>query len=244
MKKYLFLALSVVVFIAACNKTPTPTQTRLDQFRAVKWQLASGTVAVKLPNGKDTTLNYLNFVPDCARDDYFGFNSSTLGAVYYASNKCSPSEGDSTQFTWSLTNNYNTISLYRGFSFIWSLHETINPFKFDTVNQNPLVLDTIHGINDTLPGFTRVIPVLDTIWTLNFYRDSSTNFNIYNAQITAFSTSSFTINFTMYSTYPDSTHYHTGAAVVDDGMGGTTIIDADPIYRADTFKYKLTYNAR
>ncbi len=245
MKKYFYLALSVVFIFAACNKKPNQTSTtRYDILHASKWKLASGTLAVKLGNGKDTTLNYLNYIPSCYNDDYLAFNSRSIGAVFNGSNRCSPSDGDSTQFTWEFSNDYANISFHRGFSIISSVVETVNPLKFDTTNLEPLVLDTVHGFLDTLPGFVRVIPVLDSIWSLTFTSSGVTSVDIHNAIITDFSASSFTINFTMYSTYPDTTGFHTGVSYMYDVItSGIDTVDLPVIYRADTFKYKLTYTS-
>jgi len=240
--KYLFLALSVVLIFDACNKTPTPTLTRLDMLRSGKWTLSSGTLVMKQPNGKDTTLNYLNFLPSCYGGKYMVFNGGTTGAVFAGSTKCSPADPDSTQFQWAFSNNYNNISFYRGFTLVWSVLETINPIKFDTITQSPLELDTIHGVNDTLLGFTRVVPVLDSIWNLTFTRDSVPTFSIDNAVITSFSQSAFTIYFTMISTYPDSINHHEGYGFFFDAAASKTdTTDLPPIITPDTFKYTLTY---
>ena len=243
MMKYLFLTLSVMLIFFACNKKPTPTTTRYDMLKTGKWKMSSGTIAVKLPNGKDTTLNYFNYVPACHLDDYIAFNSNTTGAVFNGALKCSASDGDSTQFTWDLTDNYNTISLYRGFSLIWYVVESVNPLTFDTTSQSPLVIDTVHGVNDTLPGFTRTLIVLDSIHTLNFVPSSNATFNIYNAQISDFSQSAFTINFTMYSTYPDTIGNHTGLYFYPDAVtaGQNDSLDLPVLIRPDTFKYKITF---
>ncbi len=246
MKKYLYLTLSVVFIFAACNKKPTQTSTtRYDILHASKWKLSSGTLSLKLGSGKDTTVNYLDYVPSCHLDDYIAFNSRTIGAVFNGSNRCSPADGDSTQFTWEFTNNYNNLSFYRGFSLVWSATTTVNPLHFDTLSTNPiLVLDTLHGFLDTLPGFVRVIPILDSTWNMTFTRDSVPTFNIYNADVVDFSASSFTIKFTMYSSYPDTTGFHTGVSYLPDFItGGIDTVDLPVIRRPDTLKYKLTYTS-
>jgi len=240
--KYLCLALSVVLIFAACNKKPTPTLTRVDMLRTGKWKLSSGTLSMRLPNGRDTTLNYLNYLPSCYSDDYFVFNTSTAGATFTGSNKCSAADADSIEFQWALSNDYNNISFYRGFTFVWSIQESVNYIKFDTLSQSPLVIDTIHGVLDTLPGFYRTVVVLDSTWNLTFVRDSVPTFNINNAAITNFSQSSFTINFTMLSTYPDTVNHHTGVAYFYDVItSGQDTVDLPVLTMPDTFKYTLTY---
>jgi hypothetical protein len=240
--KYLFLALSVVLIFAACNKTPTPTLTRLDMFRTGRWKLSSGNLVVKEPNGKDTNLNYLNFLPSCYAGGYIVFNSTTTGAAYTGTDKCLPSDPDSTQFQWALSNNYNNISFYRGFTLVWSVTETINPIVFDTLSHSPLELDTLFGVNDTLPGFTRTVVILDSIWNLTYTRDSVPTFDIDNAVITSFSQSAFTIYFTMISTYPDSLNHHEGYGFfTDPTSGGIDTTDLPVIITPDTFQYTLTY---
>ena len=71
MKKYLLLAVSLILIFAACNKKPgTPTATRESMLRSGKWKITSGTLTVRLSNGGDTVLNYMNWIPACRQDDY------------------------------------------------------------------------------------------------------------------------------------------------------------------------------
>ena len=234
--KYVFLTLlSISILFLACSKKSNPASSRANMLRTGKWKMSSGSLSVKLPGGiRDTTLNYLTYVPACHLDDYIDFGPSTFGSVFSGSLKCSPNDPDSVQFQWGLSNNDNNISLFRGFSVIWSVKSIVWPYSVDTTQFTPfLALDTLHGVNDTLPGYTRQVVVLDSFWTVKYYSDSVPNFDIYNAQISDFSQSSFTIIFSMYSTYMDTTHNHTGI------LAGTT--DMDPVVRPDTVKYKLTF---
>jgi len=114
----------------------------------------------------------------------------------------------------------------------------------DTLSQSPiLVLDTIHGINDTTAGYTRVLPILDTIWNLKFDSTNVSNSDLYNAKITAFSQSSFTISFAIYGQqYPDSTNHGTG--VFQDVVTPGVFYDFNPVMRPDTFFYTVTYQNR
>lgn len=233
MAKYFILSLSLVlIFLVSCNKKATPSaSTYADWLRAGKWHLSSGTLTLKLPNGKDTSLNYMNWIPTCHRDDVFGFNSPTTGAVFNGGNRCNAGEADSISFNWKLSDDNNYLSLYNSFHLFYSVTESILPYVFDTLQWNPyLVLDTLHGVNDTAAGYTRSVIVLDTIWNLHFDTTSVANTDIHNAPITNFSESAFTIYFTLLATYPDSTNGHPG------------LPDQFPIIRQDTFKYKVTYS--
>lgn len=240
MKKYLILTLSLVSIIAACSKKATTTDNRENMLRNGKWSISSGTITLRLPDGRDTVLNYLNFLPECHKDDYLVFHSGTDAAYFSGSVVCSPSDPDSTTFKWGFSNNQNNLSLYNGFDFITTVTERINPFAYDTISQSPLVLDTLHGVNDTLEGFTRSVIVLDTFWKVVFDQTAINHTNISNGTISSFSQSSFTINFWIVSTYPDSTGHHTGAIIRWDASPVDTL-DFDPIIRPDTLKYSLTY---
>jgi hypothetical protein len=240
MKKYLILILSVML-IVSCNRRPTVTPSKADMLRSGHWTIASGTIRLKLPNGNDTLINYLNFLPLCHHDDYMVFHAGVNAAMFSGGNKCSPADPDSVSFQWNFSDNNNAISFYNGFDFTYSLTESILPFVFDTTQLNPYVIvDTLHGVFDTTLGYTRSLVILDTIWNLHF--DSTyLNYNyINNAAVTNFSDNSFTINYWVVSRYPDSTNHHTNM-FIDNTTTPPDTIDYNPIMRPDTFFYTITY---
>lgn len=243
MKKALIFTLSIAAIIAACSKKKDPALNKTDILRSGKWSISSGKVIMKLPNGKDTTLNYLDYMPLCRRDDYMKFFTAIEAAIFTSGNKCSPADPDSSSFRWNFDNNETTISMYNGFDFIYGIREYIMPFRFDTLQQTPyLVLDTIHGILDTEFGYTRVIPILDTIWEVRFDSVNLKYNNLYNAKILDFKDNEFTLNFSIYATYPDSTGFHTGKFLYTNlTTGEPDSIDFDPIMRPDTLKYTVKY---
>jgi hypothetical protein len=241
MTKYFTLTLSLaILYFAACNKPATESaDSKQDMLRKEKWKISSGTLTVKLPNGKDTVLNYLDWIPVCHRDDYFDFNSAVYGSVFNGGNKCDPGEADSISLAYKLTNNDQYLSLYNSFHLYYSVAESILPYRFDTIQFTPLVLDTIYGAADT-PGLNAVIR-LDTIWMLHFDSVAVANTDIFNAPITNFTQSSFTINFSLLSKYPDSTNFKTGKWYFTNGAGLPDSADNNTVRIADTFKYKVTY---
>jgi len=235
--KYFFLTLSVVVLLASCAKTPTINNNRQSMMRKGKWKVTSGTLTLRKPNGLDTTLNYMDWIPVCHKDDYVQFDSLNFGFIFPGSTKCDPSAADSTAFLWKLENGETTMSLYNGFSNTFGVVESILiPFFFDTLSYSPLILDTLvtyaQAQAQTPPG----VVVLDSTWKLHFETSSILQLDIYAATISSFSQSAFTINYAVISTYPDSTNHHTGFDVANGG------IDKDPIYRPDTFHYSVTYS--
>jgi hypothetical protein len=237
MMKYLLSALSVVLIFTACNRTPqTPALNREDILRTGKWKISSGTLTIKLPNGLDTTMNYLNFISACHLDDYIVFDSQMHAEVYSGSDKCNPGDPDYIPFVWQLLNNNTQIDLYNGFNCIYGAHDSIYAYNFDTLFNNasgtpPLVLDTIEGTLDTLIGFApKTIIVLDTMWQLKIDTANVPNSNIFNAQISNFSQAAFTLNFSLISKYPDTTNLHMGPPHLS------------PIWRNDTFRYVVTYS--
>jgi hypothetical protein len=240
MKKYLILALSLILIYSACSKKPTTVPGRKDNLRTGKWKIASGTVTVKLPDGRDTTLNYMNYIPLCHQDDYFVFNSDLYGAWFNGDIRCNVGDPDSIKFSWVLGNNNNTLSLYNSDHLFYALHDSIYPYRFDTVNFSPLELDTLYGVHDTVEGYDRVLVILDTIWEAHYDSlKSVANTDIFNAVITDFSQSSFTLHFTYYSWYHDTTNHHTGMNIYPGTPPDT--VDLNPILKRDTFKYKVTY---
>jgi len=234
MTKYITLALSLaIIILAACSKKATPSaDSHVDWLRSHKWKVSSGTLSVKKPNGIDTVLNYMNWIPVCHRDDYFDFNSPTTAAYFNGSIMCNPGDPDSISFNWALSDNDKYLSLYCSDHLYYSVTESILPYVFDTLQWTPsLVLDTLYGVNDTAAGYTRSVIVLDTIWNLNFDTTAVSNTIIANAPITNFTENSFTLYFTLLAQYPDSTNNHPGAP------------DNNPIIRQDTFKYNVTFSS-
>jgi hypothetical protein len=238
--KYCLLTLSVFLLFFACKKSSTPTVTTEDMLKTGKWKLASGTLTVKNPNGKDTILTYLDFIPECFKDDYLKFDSLNFGKIYYGGNTCTPGDPEFRSFQWLLSNNGTTIDLYNGFNEIFAVVDTIQPYKFDTLNQSPLELDTVLGALDTLEGQIKQFLVLDTIRELRYsgvpvgdYLSSisMSGFNINKAQITEFSQSSFFLNFAIIGKRLDSTNFHGGPPN-----------NYDPLIKNDTLRYKLKFS--
>ncbi len=216
---------------AACTQTaPSITPDKESLLRTGHWIVSSGTVTLKKPNGVDTTLDYMPFIPPCHRDDYIGFDSLGNGAVFPGAIICSAAEPDSISFKWRLLNNDNNIDILNVFNFFYMVVDSVVlPYYFDTLSQSPLVLDTLQ---------TSPIVVLDTMWNLKFDSIPVTGntliyqgVNIYNADISKFSKSSFTLSFKWYGKYPDSTGGHEG------GPPNYT----PPIMRDDTLKFVLNF---
>jgi hypothetical protein len=230
MTKYFLPATMAILILAACNKTPTPPAPgREDMLRTGKWKISSGTFTKRLPRGTDTVLTYLNFIPDCHKDDYIVFDSQMHAAVYSGTNKCNPSDADHIPFVWQLKNNGNNIDLYNGFNNLYSCVETIQSYYFDTTWLDasvgpPYKLDTLIGALDTPAHGPNI--VLDSLWAVHIDSMTTPQISIYNAAISNFSQSSFTLHFSVISTYPDSSNHH------------ATI----PVTKPDTMKYIVTYS--
>ena len=229
--RYFLLALSVIVIVASCSKDPKNTANRENLLRAKKWKLVGGTITVKLPSRKDTVLQYLNFLPDCYKDDYLTFDSLRHGTVFTGGVSCNAADPASHGFIWELSNNETLIDLYDGFNDLFGVNDTIQPYHFDTIQQSPLVLDTIIKTTDTTPGFLKTFIVLDTVRELRMTASRFPQFDIYKASITDFSDGAFTLHFTAVSYSPDSTGFHGGIP-----------LNWPPIYRRDTFQYALKYS--
>ncbi len=230
--KYFLLVLSIIVVIASCNKPPKTNYSRESMLRVGKWHVTAGTLTLRKPNGVDTTLNYLNWIPVCHRDDYIKFDSLNKAYLFPGSNICNAGDADSIGFSWKFENGEQTLSLYDGFSNTFGVVESIlQPYFFDTLSYSPVVVDTFLSavagaqMSPPSPG------LVDSFWKLHFDSSAIQRLDIYTATVTNFSSTAFTINFAAISTYPDSTNHHTG--------GG---IDADPIIRPDTFHYSVTYS--
>jgi len=230
--RYFFLTLSVILVFAACSPTPTVTPNRENIMRSKNWKLSGGTITVTLPNGKDTVLQYGNYVPDCYKDDYLSFDSMRRGVVHTGGVSCNAADPASRTFTWQLRNNETSVDLYDGFNTIFGAGITIEPYHFDTLQQSPLVLDSLVRTIDTTPGFLKQFIVLDTIRELRFTSYPMPYYDIYGASITDFSAGSFKVHFSLKTVRPDSTLWHAGAPN-----------NFPPIVRPDTVHYSLTYSS-
>lgn len=236
--RYLYLALSSLLLLAACNKTPTAQNTKENMLRAGKWKLTGGTLTFRLPSGKDTTVQYLNYVPDCYKDDYVVFDSLYFGKRYLGTT-CTAADPAYYEFSWRLTDNGTKIDLYNGFNNLFAVNDAIQPWQPDTTQYNPFVIvDTVIGYLDTLNGYIKTFIEIDSVRNLVFTPYllgtsatglASAGYDIYNADITDFSANSFTLHFYVKATYPDSTHNHSGAP------------NPDPIIKPDTLLYVLHY---
>ena len=247
-----FLTLLVIFFFATCNKKPTVNASMENTLRTGKWKLSSATVAVRKPNGKDTTLDYLKFIPDCYKDDYLVFDSMNYGRRYTGSNKCSPADPEYFPFVWDLKYNNTIIDLYNGFNYIYGIVDTIQPFYNDTITMNPfLVYDTVIGTLDTTVPPKQWVE-LDTVRKLFFSGVAAGTgsvgpalggFNINDADIYNFSQQSFTLHFQMISYYTDSTKWHGASYLLPLTPGADPNLNPDSfaIIRPDTFNYSLTF---
>ena len=228
MTKYILLAFSAIVLYTSCNKKPTAAAPdRESMLRTGKWKVTAGTFTRRLPIGsKDTTLNYLNFIPSCHKDDYIIFDSMMHAAVYSGTSKCNASDADHIPFVWQLKNNGNNIDLYNGYNNLYTAWIGILGVKFDTTfnDGTTIVVDTLVGALDT-PAHGHYI-VLDSIWQYAIIDTVGTpQISIYNAEITDFSQSSFKLHFNVISTYPN----------VRNGRW------SNPLISPDTLKYVVTY---
>ena len=230
MKKVFYFVVLATLLYACKQSAPTATPSVADILRTGRWKVASGTVTLKKPNGLDTTLNYMPFIPPCHTDDYIKFDSLNTGATFPGAVSCFASEPDSISFQYRLYNNDQNIDILNVFNFFYTVVETIQlPYFFDTLSTSPLRLDTLAD---------SPLVVLDTTWLVKF--DSAYvvgngavygGVNIYDAAFSNFSQAGFTLTFNFYGTYPDSTGGHEG------GPPNNT----PPIMRPDTLKFILNY---
>ena len=229
--RYFLLFITATLMFAACTQVaPTITPDKESILRTGRWILAGGTVTLKNPSGKDTTLDYMQFVPACHKDYYSRFDSIGQAAIYPGSLRCSAADADSISFNWRLLNNDNNIDILNVFNLFWVVYDSVEtPFYFDTVSTNPiLVLDTISSSP----------VVLDTIWHVRF--DSMAvsgplyyqGYNVYDADISNFSKTGFTLSFKWYSKYPDTSLWHEGGPPAYQS----------PIMKNDTLRYVLKYS--
>jgi len=226
--KYFFPAFFAVILFAAYSKTTAPTTNALAILTTGKWHVSGGTMTIKKPNGVDTVLNYTNWIPYCHRDDYIAFTTATAGFSYAGSITCNPSDPDSVGFIWSLDNT-GTIMKFQGFNFSFACRDTVyGPVYFDTLSKSPLVLDTV--INAAAAHALGKVVVLDSTWFCHYDSVIVSGITTYNAIITDLSSSSFTLNYSILSTYYDSTNHHTGPAT-----------DLPLNVYPDTIQYSVTY---
>lgn len=220
MMKYLFLTFSAALLLVACTKTPEePQKNRGNILRTGKWKVSGGTIKQKLPNGKYTDNKYLDFVPACHKDDYIVFDSGVKAAVFSGTEKCNPGDAASISFLWNLSNKENMISMYDGFNIIYMDSSYIAPYRFDTLPDGTFRQATLSDGSK----------VNDTIWDLKWVPLATPAINVYNGTLSNFSETSFTLNYSVISTYPDTTSNHKGDPY------------PPPIIRPDTFKFSINF---
>lgn len=247
--RYFLLTLSVILFFAACNKKPKVDASIENMLRNGKWKLSSATVRVKKPNGKDTTLDYLKFIPDCYKDDYLVFDSLHYGRRYTGANTCSPADPEYFTFNWQLKGNNNLMDLYNGFNYIYGIVDTVQLYGLDTQSTAPLAYDTIKGMGSLDTSVPPKLYIeLDTIRKLFFSGvvagsgptgPALGGFNITDADLINFSQQSFSLHFQMISYYTDSTNWH-GASYLQP-IDPVINPGANALIRPDTFDYQLNY---
>ncbi len=231
--KYFFLFLSAIVLLTACTQpSPEVTPSTENLMRSRQWKLSGGTMTVKKPDGKDTNLQYLDFIPDCYKDDYMKFDSAHFGLYFTGGEKCDASDPDSRAFTWRLYNNDRYIDLFDGFNSIFAVTQNIEPYRFETLSTAPLELDTIIGRLDTTPGFLKQFIVLDTIREVHFTSYPIHEYDLYGAELVDFTEGSFKLKFSFKTRRLDSTNFHAGPPE-----------NYPPIDLPDTTDYLLTYRA-
>jgi len=219
--RYFILSLSAILILAACNKKPSVTPSRSATLRVGKWKVSGGTIVKKLPSRRDTTLQYLTYITACHLDDFIRFDSNTKGYTYSGATKCSLSDADSISFVWDMINagtdlqSDQSLNFHNVYNMFYSVNESVLPFRFDTLSQTPLELDTL---------FKTPTLVLDTIWPVSFAPAVLGNTDVYS-KVTAFSSTSFTIQYSVPSIYPDT-------------VGGHRYV---PVYRTDTTVFNVTY---
>ena len=207
--KKLFITCSVLLILVACSKKPVITPSREDMLRTGKWKVSSGTVHGRMPNGKDTAIDYVKFVmPDCIKDNYLVFDSLYKGNMFNGALRCDSGQGDRIPFSWRLTNNGNNIDLYNGLNFLYAYNDTLLTYHFDTLSFDPLILDSLVKAIDTTPGFVKALIVLDSIRDLKVTPIALPTYSIYDASITEFSQSAFTLHFSYITKYLDTTGGH------------------------------------
>lgn len=185
--KYFLLSLSAIIMLAACQKTPKATVSKENTLRANRWKISSGTLTVKLPSGKDTTIPYVGLLPTCNQDDYLVFDSLDYGAVNSGSIKCSPSEPAEISFTWQLLNNNTILSINNAKNFFYASGMTMSPPTPDTISVNPFKVDTVYKLDYFVGPF-------DT--------------SAVNATVSNFTDNSFTLTYGIPSEYVDTTLHH------------------------------------
>jgi hypothetical protein len=198
MKQVLLSLLVIAVIFSSCTKTPSAPTTRDVQLRTGKWRITSSSVTLKLFNGKPGTVNYGQYRMPCLLDNFLKFDSLNRGAIHNGGVSCSKSDADSIAFIWVLKNNGNNIDLLNCYTLIDSVDQTI---VFD-------------------PG--------PSIYEAQYATSSCYVSNLYNAQISNFSQSSFVLKYDLPAHYLDTT--------VAKGGSPTT-----PVVLLDTFHFAITY---
>ena len=198
MKRLLLSLLVLLLLLDACKKTTTFPIGQDGMMRTGKWKISKSMVKLKLPNGKKTTIDYGPYRSACLVDNRLKFDSLNRGSILNGGVSCNIGDADSVGFIWQLKNNGNTIDMLNCYTLIDSVAQTV-------------VLDGTTGN-----------------YVVQYNQASSYKSNLYDATISSFSQSSFTLEYDLPAHYADTTAANMGSA-------------AAPVILLDTFHFMITY---
>lgn len=109
MKNYsAFICLFFLTLVmAGCDKDKDSEPTKQDLLMANQWKLteakASATIA-----GSPFEVDYYNILIACQKDNFLDFNTGGVVVMDEGASKCTPTAPQTTQGTWTLTENATT----------------------------------------------------------------------------------------------------------------------------------------
>ena len=149
MKQIFLLAVSAILFTAACKKA-TDVISREDELRGEGgWRQTSGFVKYRVPGTNiDSNTDYWKNVAECYKDNRFIFEEVNAGTLQYGANRCDPGEPSMRTFFWQLLEGDQVLELnYVGDAFFGA-----EPLRAQITEFSGSSMKLVYTTKDTLPG--------------------------------------------------------------------------------------------
>jgi hypothetical protein len=107
--KYILPAFLIVVLFSACSKDDDPLTTS-EMLASGSWKFDEGGVDND-QNGTVDLIISVGLLAPCIADNTISFSTNGTGVVDEGASKCDPAASQSTNFTYTLTNNDKQINI-------------------------------------------------------------------------------------------------------------------------------------
>ena len=167
MKNYsaLIFLFFLTLVMAGCDKDDEPT--KQERLMAKDWKVTAITASGEVNGiGVNNYDYYNNHLIECQKDNLFNFNSGGVVVVDEGATKCTPTAQQTSQGTWSLTENTTGDILTVGGDILRSyglINNASRDLKVVTQNDETLQVTFQENVTLPIPGFPVPITMPATI---------------------------------------------------------------------------------